>query len=293
VIHKVIWAAENIRHVFFFNNSQSDVSIKMNLNFNELLGCGRKYEIKSRWDLEPRWPILQQDEIKIIDVIHSYLMQVKDAEIMVSGVRVPITADLPPYVVYLLLNDAYEHGDIQLVRTHIKEDDSAIMIGAGIGIVATALAQQTHKSVLAIDANAALKTNIELCAKANRVDIQFITGAIADAEAGSTVPFTLSKEFWSSSLNGNTYLADRVISVNALSLETILKKAEFNTLFVDIEGAETFIFKRPIHHAVKKLFVEVHRPNIGATAWASVMNDIFLQGFQLKDAAGLTTYWCR
>lgn len=265
----------------------------MSLNFNELLGCGDKYEIKSRWDLEPRWPILQQDEIKIIDVIHSYLMHVKDAEVTVSGVRVPLTVDLPPSVVYLLLNDAYEHGDIHLVRTHVNENDSAIMIGAGIGIVATALAQQTHKSVLAIDANAALKTNIQLCAKANRVDIQFMPGAIADAEAGSTVAFTLSKEFWSSSLNTNTYLADKVISVTALSLETILNQAKSNTLFVDVEGAETFIFKQPIHSTVKKLFVEIHRPNIGASAWANVMNDICLQGFQLKDAAGLTTYWCR
>jgi hypothetical protein len=120
-----------------------------------------------------------------------------------------------------------------------------------------------------------------------------MSGVIADAAIGSMVEFTLSKEFWSSSLNKNTYLADQTILVKVLSLDDILNQTKANTLFIDVEGAETFIFKHPIHSSIKKLFVEIHRPNIGPTIWAAVMNDIAQQGFQLKDAAGLTTYWCR
>lgn len=263
------------------------------LTFNQWIGCGEKYGIRKRWDLEPEWPILQEEENKILDDIKELLSTILYEEISVSGINVPITPNLPPYVVYLLLNNAYEHGDIQLIRTYINTADTASMIGAGIGFVAVALAQQTQKPLLAVDANPDLRKNIELCAKANTVTISFLHGAISSEPAGSEISFTLAKEFWSSSLDPNTHLADRVIKVKAISIREIVKKAKANTLFIDVEGAETFMFKQPIPKTVTKLFVEIHRPNIGTMAWAEVMNDIFRQGFQLKDSKGLTTFWSR
>lgn len=259
----------------------------------EYAGCGHRFAIRQRWQMEPCWPQPFPDEVRLINQIAASLPYAEDEIHDSDGILIPITPDLPAYVAYLILNDAYEHGDISLVREYVDAGDKIAMLGAGIGVVATALAQQCGDRVIVVDANPEMADAIETIAKINHVELDFVHGVISDCLLGDSTTFTISNEFWSSSLSEETRLPKKTIMAPAINVLELVETNEINTLFIDIEGGEIFLFDTEIPDRVKKLFVEVHTPNIGPKMYAKVLNDLYRQGFKLVDSRGLTLYLTR
>lgn len=249
--------------------------------------------ISSRWDLEPAYPeVTASDQLKI-DALQTELARgpiVHD----LHGVKVGVDAGLHPYLSYLVINDAYEAGDLRLIRDHVEPGDRAVVLGAGMGVIAAALGLRTGASVLCVDANPDVETYVALTAGLNGADLPFMHGAVVPGQDEGQISFALSEQFWASSLRADTYLFSKLISVPVVNLKKLLLMPPTNTLFVDIEGAEVGLFSDAVLPAtIKKLFVEVHRPALAPKQWASIFNDLHALGFELQDCQGLTHYWAR
>lgn len=234
-----------------------------------LLNCGSQFGIRERWDLEVKWPQLDAREERLLQQIRLRLL-VSPVEVCASGVQVLVDHALPPLVAYLLLNDAYEHGDVRLVRKHLTSGDRCVVLGAGLGVVASAAAQVTGRPVLAFDADPTLEARVRDTARRNRVDIRFTNGAIVPGTEGGAVRFAVSEEFWSSAI-GSARLTKCFIEAPAISLARACEAA--TAVIMDIEGAEVDVVREPFPGSVRTLLVEVHRPNLGSEASAKVVSD--------------------
>ncbi|MCD5327958.1 hypothetical protein ACFFU8_09005 [Chromobacterium piscinae] len=256
-------------------------------------GCGTS-DISRRWDLIPQYPDVTYPEQILLREIELFLEQRPDGVKLVSqGIFVRADNSMAPYIFYLLASGAYEHGDIHLVRKHVRAGDAALVLGGGIGVIAAAIADKTHRPVTVVDANPALASKVACTAKLNGVELDFIHGAIApDLGKSGQAEFWISEEFWASSLSIKTYKAQQSIQVPLLDFEQIA--AEFDTLFIDIESAEMALFSQcQVPPSITQLFVEIHRPNLGEMSTAQTMNAIFHQGFSLVDMHGMTSVWQR
>lgn len=249
--------------------------------------------LAKRWDLEPEYP-----EVLLRDVSHCEDLQAWLAQGPVVhstlGVRVELNSAFPVYIAYLVVNDAYEHGDIALIRKYIGQaSGKAMVLGAGMGVIAAALAQQTGQAVVVVDANSDVEHMVAKTAELNNVDLRFEHGAIVPGLFEGHIEFVVSEEFWASSLRQDTYKAAKTVQAPVLDVSKFLDVHVPQVLFVDIEGAEVGLFSTLPWTGVRQLFVEIHRPNMGTTKWASVISDIQSLGFKMVDASGLTCYFER
>jgi len=251
--------------------------------------------ILSRWSLEPSWPAYSREDTEAVERIESMLPSLIGQVVNVDGIAVPIGPHVTPYILYLLLNNAYEVGDLRLVRKHVRHGHRGLVLGCGLGVIATCIARLSKMPVATVDANRTLAAPIATIAQLNGVELQFICGAVVGGEARGTVSFAVADEFWSSSLNlRDSGRIQRKVDVPILDMESVMASMRPTVLFVDIEGAEEQLFRSyafPVD--VELVFVEIHRPNMGPGRAARAMNDMWHQGYKLIDMDGLTTVWRR
>jgi FkbM family methyltransferase len=250
--------------------------------------------IVERWALEPWYPAVAPEDLRKMEALQAQLKANGPLVHDLHGVSVGVGIGLHPYLAYLVVNDAYEEGDLRLIRAHVDTRDRAMVLGAGMGVIAAALSQASGAQVSCLDANPAVARHVELTASLNNVKLTFIHGAVVPGRASGSVRFALSEEFWASSLREDTYKLAGYIEAPVVDLAGLVRTSAVNTLFVDIEGAEVGLFTHEtVPSGVKKLFVEVHRPALAPQQWASVLNDLYSLGFKLRDCVGLTHYWER
>lgn len=247
-----------------------------------------------RWELEPRYPEVSLEDARGIANLQASLIKTGSHVHDLMGIRVSLDHELDPFIAYLVANNAYEFGDIALIREHVECMDRAMVWGAGMGVIGTALAQQTKAFVPLVDANEAVAAYVAKTATLNGVTLPFVHGAIVPGKAQGVVQFTVSAQFWASSLRDDTHNAQRTIEAPIIDTGRLFRRFDVNTLFVDIEGAEHELFKPGvIPDEISKIFVEIHRPWLGSKKSASVCNDLYALGFRLTDGAGLTSFWIR
>lgn len=245
----------------------------------------------TRWEFEPTYPAgTPEDEARC--ALLKKLLAAGPVFHDLCGVTVELCSDLPAYLNLRMLNDAYERGSPALIRKYVT-GGRALVLGAGVGVTATALAQETSHPVNVVDANPLLAERVQRTATLNHVDLVFRHGAAVPGRSSGETSFFVSDEFWTSSLRKDTHKSAQRITVPVIDLLKLLAETNPSTLFIDIEGAEANLFTEWDMPGVQKLFVEVYRPNLARTTFAKVLSDIFRQGFTLVEAAGLTCYFER
>jgi hypothetical protein len=257
----------------------------------QLQALGQTTAVRARWDLDARYPDPQPAESALLTALPAWLASAP--QIQTSGIQVQLGEHIDPYLAYLMVNDAYEHGDIALIRRHLPalgNSAHAVVMGGGIGVIATAIAQQAQCAVTVYDANPALLPHIRQTATLNQVDLAPQWGAIAST-GGGHLTLHVSQEFWASSSRPGTYKAVQAIEVPTVAFAEALVQAQI--AFVDIEGGEANLFFDPLPTSLQHLFVEIHTPALGHATSASVMNRLWQHGFELIEFAGLTYYWRR
>jgi FkbM family methyltransferase len=250
--------------------------------------------IKSRWDLVPKYPEVSEYDALRIQQWQSKLKGTSVPCILETyGIKIDVSTGVDPYICYLIEEDAYEHGDISLINRYVEKGQKALVLGGGIGVIATAMAKKTEGYVDVVEANPVMEPAILRTAELNNVKLNVILGAVAPSCGDSgTITFAVSEEFWASSLSEDTYRKAYEIEVSLLNFNNLVK--DHDILFIDIETAEVGLLDlKTIPDEVKLVFIEIHRPALGETQTARTMNKMFENGFKLVDMAGLTSVWTR
>ncbi|MCD5327938.1 FkbM family methyltransferase [Chromobacterium piscinae] len=252
---------------------------------------GLQQKIRERWALDPIFPEPNDQERAFFQELDS--MRHSSLIIESSGIRVRLGPDIPTWITYLLLCDAYEHGDIRLIADYVRPGERTLVIGGGIGVIAAEIAQKSALAPTIIEANPLLLERLNDTAELNGVAFDIIHGVVQPGCISGLAPFHISEEFWASSLREDTWRKTSTVEVPIVDLETVLT-APYDVVFLDIEGAEVGLLEMLLlPKTVKTLFVEIHRPLIGGRAEAAVMNRLWDQGFKLVDSEGLTGCWQR
>lgn len=253
---------------------------------NNLRQIGEKFNICQKWSFNHAWPELDPTELQMLDNINDI-----DSTFLVSvgGVLFEATKNIPTYIKYLMANDAYEKGDIELINNYLTSVDRAAVVGAGVGIVACAIGMITDDPVIAIEPNPKLVGIIENTFRLNSLNVHVINSAVSENEGKEK--FYLAKEYWSSSFSIPDTGFDECIDVDCSTLEDA--SSDSNVLFIDVEGAEKHLFNNGVPEYINKLFVEIHEPNLGEKASMRVINKLIKSGFNIHDKNGLTYYFIK
>ena len=186
----------------------------------------------------------------------------------------------------------YELEDLVLYEKYLEPGDVVLEIGGGVGITAAYCAQITGSPLVVIEPNSKLHPLIKENLRANDVGATLISACVSAEEGGGDLDFYCHSEFWRSTLIPDSSENYDVISVPQVSLDSLLIAHSPEVLVVDVEGAEVGLFKK-MKQRPRKIFVEIHSPNIGEKATAEVIGDLIARGYSLKDFRGWMFYFER
>jgi len=139
------------------------------------------------------------------------------------------------------------------------------------------------KSLISVEPNpktlSYLRRNYEL----NGFTPSIIEAALAITDG--PVQFQTSDMFWADSLISKTdILTLKTITVEGLSFTSIVKRAgiQFNTLIIDIEGAEQYLPLDLLPDYVTKVLIEIHPDMIGIPQAYNVLETLIRLGFNVQ-----------
>jgi FkbM family methyltransferase len=190
-------------------------------------------------------------------------------------------ATTPHSVRNALFKGVYEEHECDIVERIVRRGDRILEIGAGIGLVsllATRLAGEGR--VLSCEANPALELVIRANYALNGWTPNLRMGAVA-ASSG-TVTFHQNDNLLSSS-RIDRKLSGKAISVEANSMDELLKAHDANIIVMDVEGSETELLASADLSGVKSIIVEMHPHIVGEDEIAKLVAKLKADGFAVKE----------
>lgn len=165
-----------------------------------------------------------------------------------------------------LRDNRYEAKEADCVLKLVRDGDTVIELGAGIGFMSTLVATRRKiKSVFAFEANPSLIPYIESVHAANALTNAHVTHAILGKRAGST-DFYVRDNLLSSSmepLEGDTPDKTQKVKVDVLNAAHVFKEINPSILIADIEGAEATLLPQMDLSGLRGAMVELHPQYIG------------------------------
>lgn len=165
-----------------------------------------------------------------------------------------------------LRDNRYEAKEANNVLRLVRDNDTVIELGAGIGFMSTLLATRRKiKNVFAFEANPDLIPYIESVHKANALTNAHVTHGILGKRNGST-NFYVRENLLSSSmapLEGDTEGNTQKVKVDVLNAGHVFKEIQPTILVADIEGAEATLLPHLDLTGLRGAMVELHPQYIG------------------------------
>lgn len=163
-----------------------------------------------------------------------------------------------------LRDGLYEAKETAAVLSVVRDGDTVIELGAGIGYMSTLLATQRKlNAVHAFEANPNLIPYIRSVHEANNVTNAHVTNAILGKRKGST-EFYVRRNLLGSSMTlheGET--AAKAVKVDVLNGTQVFKETGANVLICDIEGAEAELLPTLDLSGLRAAVIELHPQWIG------------------------------
>lgn len=198
--------------------------------------------------------------------------------------KVFIDGSIGEKLVNLIASGDYELMDLDLFDLYINPGDRVVDIGAGVGIAGAFCGMKAERSVVVVEPNVVLHKMIVEQGRINQVElIPLHAAVVADSRANGSIEFHFHDEFWRSTANPSDGEYRRVEHVRTMGLNELLTAHPADILVVDVEGAEVGLFDEPLTVKPKRIFIEIHIPNIGEKAAAAVVNSISAQGYRMID----------
>lgn len=192
---------------------------------------------------------------------------IRDPFVMSKGMKFPkdghfITGQLRA----ALRENRYEAKEAQCILRLVRDEDTVIELGAGIGFMSTLVATKRNiNNVFAFEANPALIPYIQSVHAANDLTNAHVTHGILGKRNGST-KFYVRKNLLSSSmetLEGDTPDNTTEVKVDVLNASHVFKEINPTILIADIEGAEAQLLPHIDLTNLRGAMIELHPQHIG------------------------------
>ncbi len=192
---------------------------------------------------------------------------IRDPYVMSKGMKFPkdgnfITGNLRAS----LRENRYEAKEAQNVLKLVRDDDTVIELGGGIGFMSTLVATKRKiKAVHSFEANPALIPYIRSVHEANELENAHVTNAILGPRKGSA-DFYVRRNLLSSSmqpLESDTDESTQKVKVDVVNAGQTFKSLNANILITDIEGAEATLLPQLDLTGLRGAMIELHPQHIG------------------------------
>ena len=185
----------------------------------------------------------------------------------------------------------YEYNDRALIERNLSDKNKCIIIGGGIGFVATIAYSITKNKVIVFEINnkiiPILKKNLEQ----NKCKYKIYSKNLSLDNTKKNKNFFISNDFLDTSSWTKT---KKKISVKNISYKMVDKKNFFNTLIIDAEGDEEYYIKSLKNlKNIKHLFFELHYNIFKSTEIEKMMNLLKKNNFILRDKCFNSFYFKR
>ncbi|NNE52381.1 MAG: FkbM family methyltransferase [Sulfitobacter sp.] len=165
-----------------------------------------------------------------------------------------------------LRTDTYERKEAEAVLRTVREGDTVIELGAGIGYMSTFVARKRKvKSVHAFEANPHLIPYIQTVHAANELDnVEVVHGILGDEDG--EIDFYVRRNILASSLSVMEGEENpKATTVPVHDHKRVWKELKPNVLICDIEGAETDLIPKLDLSQLRAAIIELHPQWIGTT----------------------------
>ena len=207
--------------------------------------------------------------------------------ISVHGLKAYIDRARDPEIIQRGLDRGwYEADEIALAREVLKAGDRVVELGAGMGLVTSAMATLVGAdAVVAYEPNPLIAERARANLVLNGVSTTIREGVCRPRSVGSeAVDFRLAKIFWASSLvvkaeEGAPPRDEQVLKVPVEILEDVLSAHQANVLVMDIEGGELEILREADFSSLRVLIFETHEAMVGRLATNTAIQAACARGF--------------
>lgn len=199
------------------------------------------------------------------------------------GVTIDLIS-LPKGMREVIISGNYERAEVMLLDGFVGPEDRILEIGSAIGFIGLHCRKVIGvKELVCIEPNPQTETYLRKNYLLNNLSPNFVSAAIASNDG--PIEFYVSDMFWCDSLDSRTDVeTGKKILVDGITFESLLKRTgvDFNTLIIDIEGAEKFISAGSIPNAVKKVLIEIHPEVIGIRSAYKIVEELIRIGFEIR-----------
>jgi FkbM family methyltransferase len=211
----------------------------------------------------------------------SSVRRVEFTPLSLRGVVIPDDPRIiTPAIRHAILTGRFEAEEAEAVPCIVRDGDTVLEIGAGIGFMSTLLARQRGvRRVIAAEANPDLIDYMAFLHFENGAEGVERVNAVLTNEDGASATFFQRHDFWMGSLmpGPNPYVA--TVEVPTHNLDGLLRREGVTLIVCDIEGAEAFLFEGADLSGVDRIFLELHDHVTGLTGVAALFRALGAQGF--------------
>ena len=189
------------------------------------------------------------------------------------------------------LFNTYEYNDRVLIERNLSDRNKCIIIGGGIGFIASIAYNITKKKILFFEINKNIIPVLKKNLKLNNCNYKVYSKNLSLENTKKNKHFFISNDFLDTSSWKKT---NKKISVRNISYNMVDKKKMFNTLIIDAEGDEEYYIKSLKNlKNIKHLFFELHYNIFNSEEIKKMMNLLNKSNFILKDKCFNSFYFKR
>ena len=204
-------------------------------------------------------------------------------EIEVQGIRIPFVPEIiTPRIERQMRLGNYEGGECAAARKWVRAGDRVLELGAGVGLVATAIALiKGVERIVSIEANQGLMDLITETHRINGVDMVEIRNGIVAKEAAPDTPFYIRPHFWASSLEPRPAYSEKV-AMPSYALGDLIDEVRPSVIVADIEGGEIDAFEGLSLDGVRMVIIELHTSVYGLEGQRKILKHFDELGFRAE-----------
>ena len=189
-----------------------------------------------------------------------------------------------PEVCSAICTGAYSACIIGLVTDAVRAGDRVLVIGAGLGVVSTLVAQSRGvERVIAVEANIALLPYLERVHALNDVPwVETVNAVLGDGGKGR-VPFFARRDNRNSSLLPSDDSWKQVMMVPLMDLNVILTEEQINLIVCDIPTTSAQLLGRAELGSVERIIVRCGDEISQSQGENEVWSELIEQGFAAEE----------